>query len=456
MSNQRSHTAALQRPNHIIAGYLPLARTTFDMEAANQVCSETENAFIKSGIKLVWDGYLKTDIIQVRDTIERMRDDNIDVLIVQAATFVDGQFAVEIAENWKGSIILWSVDEPALKGRLRLNSLTGSNLLAYTFHGLRRKFKFVHGNPSEVMVKISDYLKVLGAIKELKGSTLGVFGRQPNGYYPSAIDELSLARTFGVKIKQYSLAGLFREANNIEDNKAESKIEELDKKIDGLDTTSPETIRTARMYMALDKMVKEDSLLGIAVECWPAFFNEYGAAVCGVLSEFNEIGVMAACEADINGLISMIIESRLAGDSVYFADMVRINHERNSAVFWHCGAGAACLASPGLMPKASVHPNRKMGLVYDFILKPGPVTIMRLDKGYNGLRLFVSEGEALDAKDIHFDGTSVEIKFHEAIDKVVERLFYNGATHHYCIGYGSHIDQLLDFAKELDMEVIKI
>ncbi|AEE97834.1 L-fucose isomerase [Mahella australiensis] len=443
---------------HIRVGYLPLVRLTFDTVAADEACVKTADELKKAGINLVWDGKSASDTTQAAAAVKELADKAVDVIIMQSATFVDGQFALAVAQNWNGPIILWSVDEPTLTGRLRLNSLTGANLLANTLYSIRRNFKFVHGNPDdkETLSQIIGYIRVIGVLRELNGATLGVFGNQPSGYYPSAVDELGLAGLLGVNVRRYNLNGLFDEAEQVTDAQAREVIDRLSNDVEGIPIETSQTIKSAKMYLTLQKLVEQHNLLGVAVECWPGFFNDYGSAACSALSELNELGVMAACEADVNGLISMIIESRLSGENAYLGDMVRINKEQNSAVFWHCGTGARCLAAPGCKPVASVHPNRKQGLVYDFVLKPGNVTIMRLSKGLSDFRMLVMEGKALDENSSHFTGTSVEIRFDKNIEDIAETLFYNGIEHHYCIGYGNHSRQLFELAREIGIDVLKV
>lgn len=443
---------------HIKIGYLPLVRLTFDTAAAEAVCTETVNTFKELGINLIWNYKPSSDEKQAAAAVKELTNKGIDVLIMQTTTFVDGRFALAIAQNWNGPIVLWSVDEPNLIGRLKLNSLTGANLLANTLYNINRKFKFVHGNVNQrdVISKIIKYIAVVGVLKDLNGATLGIFGDQPAGYYPSAIDELGLAGLLGINIKKYGLNDIFSIAQKISDSQAEDVLSELSEVVDGIKVDDIQTNKSIKAYLALRDIVNKDKLLGIAVECWPGFFNDYGSAACAALSELNELGIMAACEADVNGLVSIIIESYLSDDKPYLGDMVRVDRNRNSAIFWHCGAGARSLAAPGYKPLATVQPNRKQGLAYDFILKPGEVTVMRLSKAREGFRMVLMSGHAVVDNSSHFSGTSVEIEFDKSIDDITERLIYNGVEHHYCIGYGDQVEQLLDLAKEINIDVLKI
>src|SRR5699024_1086277 len=99
----------------------------------------------------------------------------------------------------------------------------------------------------------------------------------------------------------------------------------------------------------------------------PEFFNQLGAAACSTLSQFTEDGIVSACESDIHGSVSMYILQELSeGQPPYLGDLVHVNHESNSAVFWHCGAGAYSLARPQEGARAGVHPNRKLGFTMEF------------------------------------------------------------------------------------------
>ena len=76
---------------------------------------------------------------------------------------------------------------------------------------------------------------------------------------------------------------------------------------------------------------------GVAVRCWPDFFTEYGCAACGALSLLNEDHTPSGCEADMMGVVTSLALQYASGNSVFNTDLVDINTEDDTVVFWHRG-----------------------------------------------------------------------------------------------------------------------
>src|SRR5690606_24984198 len=172
-------------------------------------------------------------------------------------------------------------------------------------------------------------------------------------------------------------------------------LERASKKVVGLRKDDEATIKFAQFSTRLKQYVDEHKINATAVRCWPEFYTELGAAACSTLSQFIEDGIVSSCESDINGAVSMFIQQELSGGQPpYLGDMVLLEEEKNSVVFWHCGAGAYSLANPSTGAIAGVQPNREMGFALDFGIKPGQVTISRLSKSSDEYRMLIMRGEA--------------------------------------------------------------
>ena len=161
---------------------------------------------------------------------------------------------------------------------------------------------------------------------------------------------------------------------------------------------------------------------------------------------------MASCEADIHGAVSMWVGSRLAGGPAYLGDLVHVDEERNTGIFWHCGAAAYSLVSPRTGPVAGVHPNRKLALTLEVGLKPGRVTVLRLAPGPRGYRLLTIGGEALDEPQ-KFWGTTVEVRTDRPVKDILEILIRQGYDHHYAVVWGDVRAELAALGEQLGIEV---
>lgn len=148
-----------------------------------------------------------------------------------------------------------------------------------------------------------------------------------------------------------------------------------------------------------------------------------------------------------------VLQELSGGSAPYLGDLVHVNEERNSVVFWHCGAGAYSLAHPSTGAQAGVHPNRKLGFTMEFGLKPGGVTIFRVSHTPSGYRLLVMRGNALDVPQ-PFNGTSVEVQLPHDVSRTLTGLMNEGFEPHFALVYEDVVDALIELGRQLGIETI--
>ena len=436
--------------------YLPIGRKTFDMTAAEPIWAET-SAILKEQYETVYEpANIITSIDELEAFLQTLEGKAVDSIVYQSVTFADGEFALKVLDYFKAPFIVWSVREPSIGGRLRLNSLTGGNSTSNVLKNHSHPFAFVFGNPSEAKLqqRLKLQLQVNGVIRKLQELSIGIVGEHPPGFFFSDADTVELKDTLGVQLHSLNLHQAFKECVEIEEERWIQAVERAEQQVVGLNRNDETVKKFAQFYTYLQQYINEHKIQALAVRCWPDFFVELGAAACSTLSQFTECGVVSSCESDIHGSISMYILQELSqGQAPYLGDMVHVNEERNSVVFWHCGAAAYSLAHPSTGAQAGVHPNRKMGFTMDFGLKPGGVTIFRVSHTPDGYRLLIMKGEALDAAQ-PFSGTSVEVKLpHDVSDTLIE-LMNEGFEPHFALVYEDVADALIELGRQLGIHTI--
>ncbi|MDV2684389.1 hypothetical protein RYX56_08400 [Alkalihalophilus lindianensis] len=435
--------------------YLPIGRKTFDLEAGEEQRKKSSDLLNQLTEHVIEPSEIITSPEDLADFLNTIDNESITTTIYQSVTFADGEFIKAVIELVEAPVIVWSVREPSVGGRLRLNSLTGGNSTSHVLRSNNHPFTFVFGNADEAQVirKIKQKLAVQNVIKDLKNLKIGVVGEHPPGFFFSDVDEKLLKEKVGSTVTYFDLYEAFNECKKLPKEKWVGMIERAEKQVIGLNRSDETVERFAQFSTYIKDRIDEEGMNAIAVRCWPDFFNELGAAACSTLSQFTEDGVVSSCESDIHGSISMFILRKLAnGSAPYLGDMVHINEASNSAVFWHCGAGAYSLAHPEIGAKAGVHPNRKLGFTLEFGLKPGRVTMFRL--GYtetDGYRLLIMRGNALDTPQ-RFNGTSVEVQLETNVSETLYTLMEDGFEPHYAIVYEDVVDELIELGRQLGIE----
>ncbi|WP_311775147.1 hypothetical protein [Alkalihalobacillus sp. TS-13] len=437
--------------------YIPIGRKTFDLKAGEEQRNNSVEFLEQIADELIEPGEIITSPEELDGFLADIDDRNeIVTTIYQSVTFADGEFVQTLIENVKAPVVVWSVREPSIGGRLRLNSLTGGNSTSHVLRCMNHPYSFVFGNADEAHVqqKMKKQLQVHRLIGELKQLKIGVVGEHPPGFFFSGTDEDKLHQQMGVTVSRFDLQQAFEECVKLPRKKWEGAIDRAERQVIGLNRNDETVERFAQFSTYVKEKIEEEHISAIAIRCWPDFFNELGAAACSTLSQFTEDGVVSSCESDIHGSISMFILQQLTdGSAPYLGDMVHLNEASNSVVFWHCGAGAYSLAHPSQGAQSGVHPNRKLGFTMEFGLKPGRVTLFRVGYTPEGYRLLVMRGNALDTPQ-RFNGTSVEVQLETDVNKTLYQIMEEGFEPHYALVYDDVAEELVELGRQLGLETI--
>jgi L-fucose isomerase-like protein len=434
--------------------YLPIGRKTFDLETAEMYRSQSMSWLEESGHTVIAPNEILTSIEELEQFLQSVAATEIDTVLYQSVTFADGEFMVKALEYFKVPVIVWSVREPSVGGRLRLNSLTGGNSTSNVLRNHQHPFAFVFGNPDEekLQTELLEKFNVMRVLKAIQQMKIGVVGDYPPGFFFSDANEEELKQALGVTLHKLDLQEAFKKCVELPEEEWIGEIDRAEQQVIGLNRDDETVHKFAQFSTYIKKHIKAEEIKSIAMRCWPDFFNDLGAAPCSVLSQFTEDGMVSSCESDIHGSISMYILQELTGGSApYLGDLVHVDEGKNSVVFWHCGAGAYSLAHPATGATAGVHPNRKIGLAMDFGLKAGEVTIFRVSHTPDGYRLLVMKGHALDVEQ-PFSGTSVEVELTTDVTSTLYDLMNAGYEPHFALVYGDVTKQLIELGRLLKLE----
>jgi L-fucose isomerase-like protein len=447
-------------------GFGGLGRIQFDMEEAGRLHERSAKALQKffEGSEVHFNRNIATTPADAEKLARELRADGTEVLVLQLATFTDASlvaaFFTAFGDNPKVPTVLWALPEPSMGvgDRLRLNSLCGVNLAAYTLTSTGRNFKYIYGLPENehLFAEIKLQLQAVELDKMLRSLKIGVVGSRPPGFYPSGYDELKLWREVGAQLQIYNLQEVFGAAGAVALNQTEDVRAMLRSCLSNLDDLPEQVVCTAsNTYQALTDLAMRDNLGALAVKCWPEFFTEHQAAACGVLAALMENNLVAACEADVHGAVTMKLMHSLTKTPPFLADLVAADFDKNTIVLWHCGNAAFSLAAEPSERTAGVHANRKIGVTAQFPLKPGRVTLARLSYSQGKYRLLVGTGEALESP-LLFNGNTAEVRPDGTAKNLLDTVIYGGFEHHMVMIYGEVAAALSAWAEFNGMDVVRV
>ncbi len=286
------------------------------------------------------------------------------------------------------------------------------------------------------------------AIAYLKEATVAVIGMRPDGFQIAGADELAIKKLLGTEIINVSTYTFSKIVKGINEKDIGSDVE-IQKEIFDINPSDLPAVRgISRMYLALKKIVKEKNIQAYAPECWPEFRDVDETPFCPANSRMTAQGIMASCECDIDGALTMMLGYALTGTSVFFADFVNFIEDNNTILFWHCGNAPYDLAT-----SKPVCQKIFGGLSTSSVLKSGVVTVCRLNSIKGQFMLHVGGGNAIEAKPA-LKGSNIFIKMKSGNKEFVESLLENGIPHHNAIVYGDITEELKEFSKFMRIPIV--
>ena len=442
----------------LLVGFVPLARTTFDIPLATEVAARVRCALADSGLTLVGPDALVTGLQEASTAAEELAGRPLDLLLIFQATFADSTMVLSLAEAVDAPLLLWAVPEAPSGGRLRLNSFCGVNLGAHALARRNLRYDYLYAPPedAEAVQKVNILARAGHAYRKLRGGRIGRVGENPAGLDTCEIDRDALDGRFNLEVIQIGLEETFAGARMAGAEQVDAVQQVLSKRLEGLGAVDQAAMRrTLGSYLTLRRTAQQQDLAGIAVRCWPEFFTELGCAACGAVSLLSDEGIPTSCEADVNGTITQLLLQWISGEPAMGTDVVSFDLEGDSVVVWHCGLAPLSMADPQVRPRATIHSNRKLPLLMEFPLKPGRVTVARLSEATGDYRLVVSSGQMLRAP-ISFSGTSGVLRFERPAREVLNTMLSEGLEHHISLTYGDHVPALLALAQMLGLPVLHL
>ncbi|MFW2382432.1 MAG: hypothetical protein ACN4GZ_11795 [Acidimicrobiales bacterium] len=455
------------------AAFLAVGRPTFDVESGAELCSGALEILRQMNPEVHGSSELHLTTEEVVRTTESWHQKPA-IVFIAFGTFADATLAIVAAEAAArdARIVLWSFPEQRSGKRLRRNSLCGANLAAFSL-GLREVHPSgVHGRPTDPEIShqlrdavqgwdemspghtqidsftATEHAAATATANRLAEAHIGIVGDAPPGFEPCDLvdDPLPIGTTF----QRMPIGDLFAAASQIETPVA------LPHGMAGIEKLEPvATGRSLQLREALGSLADDHDWDALALRCWPECFTQWGGAACGPLSMLSESGLPAACEADAFGALTLLMLSEITERPAFLADLVDFDDLENSAVLWHCGVAPASMADPGRPVRAGEHPNRHMPLTMNFGLRPGPVTLARLSRSRNQLRLVVGTGE-MKAAPPPFVGTSGVLTIDAPVRRFHRILISEGLEHHFGVSYGDHRRAIQALACIWGIDVIDI
>lgn len=402
--------------------------------------------------------------------IKLFKAGDIQGLIIGTMTFGDEVSALSIASAFEGvPLMLFGTKEGSFTadGNRRSDSFCGT--LAISSGLYRRKMPCLFAGilfPEENVFKrkIADFIRVCAIVNGFKGARIGLIGPRPERFETCICNEDAMMLQFKQRVVPTSLLDIMQRVKDFKANSPHLKkiISEMRKETDISMLDSEAVKNIAGLQFALRQFAEEKGLSAMGVQCWTAVQEVYGISPCYALGRLTDSGLLAACEVDINGALTMLIQRLASLEKAipHFIDWT-IQHQDKPNVFlsWHCGNAPPSLVCKGCRIKLMSHSilSKPLGAkntkgTAEFPLKPGVVTLNRLIERDGRFKMLITGGKIIESdQSLRGSWSWVQV---EDLDRLYLTLVKEGFTHHASLIHGDYTTAIKEACELLSIDTV--
>ncbi|MBN1401953.1 MAG: hypothetical protein JXA74_14020 [Anaerolineae bacterium] len=400
----------------------------------------------------------------------------VDGLVLCPLDFGDERSAAKIAERLRVPVLLYATKEPPALEAASLarvsDSYCGNLSMASALY--RRKLPFYYAGiffpgEAELAAAFDTFARAVAVVKGLRGARIGQVGVRPATFETVGYDEAAMVQKFGQNVVYANLSDLVAAAHALADDDARvlERIAAVRQSVAQLTVADAYLLNSAKLEVALADFWSRNKLSAMAVQCWPSIQREMGISVCALYGRLTERHMLTACETDVLGALAMVVNYQAAlGETLpHFIDWT-IQHRENPnwLLAWHCGnapvslareAGEVALRSRRDMQGSEPIPDADPSAgLYQFQLKPGPVTFCRLAEYDNAWKMLIAKGEIIPSDETLAGTWSwVQVKDHAQLYRT---LVEEGFIHHASMIHGDQVAVLLQACRYLDIKPVVV
>lgn len=311
------------------------------------------------------------------------------------------------------------------------------------------------------MAELREWISAAETARIMNANRLGVMGHYYGGMLDVYSDVTRQLSTFGGHVEIVEIDELAHIRSEVSESDIAGKIAEFRREFQvSPECEQEELARAARTSVALDRLVDRYELGSLAYyyEGSPGSVHEdiITSVIAGntLLTARN---VPVAGEYEVKNAQAMkILDSFGIGGS--FSEFYAMDFKDDIVMLGHDGPAHAAIAEGrvGLLPLSVYHGKPGKGLSIQMTVKHGPVTILSVAEGPEGLFLLVAEGESVPGPVLQIGNTNSRYRFPIPVKEFINSWTMAGPSHHSAIGIGHIASRIDKFARLLGINMKQI
>ena len=430
------------------------------------------------GVEVI-DAGMVDNPVRAREAADFLKSQDVEIVFLYVSTYALSSTVLPVAQKLKVPVVILNLQPVAELDYEAFNKLgdrgkmTGVWLehcqacsvpeIASVFNRSGIQYDFVTGylQDEEAWRDIEAWAEAARVAAAIRNNRLGVLGHYYGGMLDVYTDLTKQSAVFGTHIEMLEMCELKKYRDEVTDAEVQLKIQEFNAAFDVAPECEPAEIeRAARTSIALDRLVKIRNLGSMAYYYEGESGNDYENVVTSVIAgntllTGKNIPIAGECEVK-NAQAMKIMAEFGAGGS--FSEFYLMDFKDDVVMLGHDGPAHSAIAEGRvkLVPLSVYHGKPGKGLSIQMSVKHGPVTLLSVVEGKDGIFLLIAEGESVAGPVLEIGNTNSRYRFSIGAKLFMNEWSKQGPAHHCTIGVGHIAHKIEKFGKILNIDVVRI
>jgi L-fucose isomerase-like protein len=312
-----------------------------------------------------------------------------------------------------------------------------------TLRNLGQRFSFTWGAPDELRV-LDDLWAAAQAGRIQRGLRSARFGLLParNEQMQSTfVDEFRLLADIGPSVIPLSVADLVRQIGALSTAEVDAYVSRLKADYRRVGVDDAALVLASRASLGLARLAVEQRLDVLAFnDLAPELHTSLGLRPCLYPPLLEQNGVLVGLEGDLGAATALYILQHISGSPSFFVEIWYWDEAQNIVVGGHAGVQNPAVAQPGQAwisyDYEFAQADHSPGAHFQFIARPGRVTLLQLRCTPSGWQALLASGEAVGDEPWLEGYPHAAVRLDLPLDAFVRRVAQAGSTQHWIMVYG--------------------
>lgn len=441
---------------------------TWAQEVVDRVASThdvVKNALQEMGFEVLDEAPLHRSYQEMMSAGKSLRARGINALVIYVGTWTYANCAAAAALEADVPVVIWADARPGTSGLVG-GAISRGAMAEFGIHA-----HLVYGlfDDEKTRSKIKCFLDAACAAIGLHGQVLGVGGGRSMGMVTAVCDPNEVRLKFGVEIDSFEQMYVIERAEAMADGRALSFLQWIKDTFGKIIAKEDVMIKQIKLYLALRELSNEKGYDFVAVKCLPelpSLYTTFCLAHAIMGDKEDDQGqkdrFIVACEADLNGALTMQILKLLADSPVLFSDLTEFNLQTGVLTTCNCGSQPTDFAKS----KKDVYWEREGvhefewkygGTCPQHVARAGRATVARLSRESGKYEMLIAPVKIVEMPRKKLKETIWE-RPHTFLKLLCDRDAFIDAirSNHIHLVYGDWLMELEEACKILDIKPIVI